>query len=99
MQHARPIADRCEGAANPDGRIVFADINPACEAAYGLPREQVIGRTAADILGAEAAEVPMRLLLECLRTGQPQHYVARRILNGRTTTIDVMFVLVPEMAD
>jgi PAS domain S-box-containing protein len=84
---------------SPDGRSVFADINPACEAAYGLPREQVIGRTAADILGAEAAEVPMRLLLECLRTGQPQHYVARRILNGRTTTIDVMFVLVPEMAD
>ena len=41
----------------------------------------------------------MRLLRECLRTGQPQHYVARRTLNGRTTTIDVMFVLVPEMAD
>ena len=84
---------------SPDGSSVFADINPACEAAYGLPRDEVIGRTAAEILGPEAAELPMRLLRECLRTGQPQHYVARRTLNGRTTTIDVMFVLVPEMAD
>jgi len=84
---------------SPDGSSVFADINPACEAAYGLPRDQVIGRTAADILGLEAAELPMRLLRECLRTGQPQHYLARRSLNGRTTTIDVLFVLVPEMTD
>ncbi len=84
---------------SPDGSSVFADINPACEAAYGLPRDQVIGRTAAEILGPEAAELPMRLLRKCLQTGQPQHYVARRTLNGRTTTIDVMFVLVPEMAD
>jgi PAS domain S-box-containing protein len=83
----------------PDGSSVFADINPACEAAYGLRRDQVIGRTASDILGPEAAELPTRLLRECLRTGQPQHYMARRTLNGRTTTIDVLFVLVPEMTD
>jgi len=69
---------------SPDGSSVFADINPACEAAYGLRRDQVIGRTAAEILGPEAAELPMRLLRECLRTGQPQHYVARRTLNGLT---------------
>ena len=41
----------------------------------------------------------MHHLRECLRTGQPQHYVARRTMAGRTTTIDVMFVLVPEVAD
>ncbi|HEX4172681.1 MAG TPA: PAS domain S-box protein [Acetobacteraceae bacterium] len=84
---------------SPDGRSVYADINPACEAAYGLRREQVIGRTAAEVLGAEAAELPMRLLRECLRTGRSQRYVARRTNNGRTTTVDVMFVLVPQMRD
>jgi PAS domain S-box-containing protein len=78
-----------------DGRIVYADINPACEAAYGLPREQVVGRTAEEVLGCEAAQVPLHYLHECLRTGQPQRYEARRTMAGRTTTIDVMFVLVP----
>ena len=85
--------------ASPDGRIVYADINPACEAAYGLPREQVVGRTVEEILGVEAAQIPLHHLRECLRTGQPQHYVARRTLAGRTSTIDVMFVLVPGEAE
>ena len=85
--------------ATPDGRIVYADINPTSEAAYGLPREQVIGRTVEDVLGVEAAQIPMHHLRECLRTGQPQHYVARRTMAGRTTSIDVMFVLVPEVAE
>jgi PAS domain S-box-containing protein len=84
--------------ATPDGRIAFADINPTSETAYGLPREQVIGRTAEDILGVEAARIPLHHFRECLRTGQPQRYVARRTLGGRTTTIDVMCVLVPEVA-
>ena len=85
--------------ATPDGRIVYADINPTCEAAYGLPRDQVVGRTVEEVLGVEAAQIPLHHLRECLRTGQPQHYVARRTMAGRTTTIDVMFVLVPEVAE
>jgi PAS domain S-box-containing protein len=85
--------------ASPDGRIVYADINPACEAAYELPREQAVGRTVEEILGLEAAQIPLHHLRECLRTGQPQHYVARRTLAGRTSTIDVMFVLVPGEAE
>ena len=85
--------------ATPDGRIVYADINPTSEAAYGLPREQVVGRTVEEVLGVEAAQIPLHHLRECLRTGQPQHYVARRTMAGRTTTIDVMFVLVPEVAE
>ncbi len=84
--------------ATPDGRIVYADINPTSEVAYGLPRDQVIGRTVEEILGVEAARIPLHHLRECLRTGQPQRYVARRTLAGRTTTIDVMCVLVPEVA-
>ncbi len=82
----------------PDGRIVYADINPASEIAYGMSRDEAVGRTVEDVLGVEQARVPMAHLRECLRTGQPQHYVARRSLAGRTTTIDVMFVLVPEVA-
>jgi PAS domain S-box-containing protein len=82
----------------PDGHIVYADINPTSEIAYGLSRDDVVGRTVEEVLGVEQARVPMAHLRECLRTGQPQHYVARRSLADRTTTIDVMFVLVPEVA-
>jgi PAS domain S-box-containing protein len=85
--------------ASRDGRVVYADINPACESAYGMKREQVVGRTFEDILGSEAAQIPLHHLRECLRTGQPQHYVARRTLAGQTSTIDVMFVLVPGEAE
>jgi PAS domain S-box-containing protein len=82
--------------ALPDGRFVFADLNPASEKAYGLPRDQVVGRTVEEILGAEQAGVPLHYFRECLRTGEPQGYVARRTMAGRTTSIDVMFVLVPQ---
>ncbi|MGA3397781.1 MAG: PAS domain S-box protein [Acetobacteraceae bacterium] len=84
--------------ALPDGSFVFADLNPTSEAAYGLPRDQVVGRKVEDILGAEPARVPLHYLRECLRTGEPQRYVVRRTMAGRTRTIDVMFVLVPQQA-
>ena len=71
--------------ALPDGRFVFADLNPTSEAAYGLPRDQVVGRTVEEILGAEQAGVPLHYFRECLRTGEPQRYVARRTMAGRTT--------------
>ena len=83
----------------PDGRIVYADLNPTCELAYGLPREQVVGHTVEQVLGHEAAQVPQHYFRECLRTGKPQRYVARRSMAGQTRTIDVMFVLVPAQTD
>ena len=83
----------------PDGRIVYADINPTCEVGYGFKRDEVVGRTVEDVLGEEQARIPMHHLRECLRTGQTQRYVARRDMGGRTTTIDVMFVLVPEVSE
>jgi PAS domain S-box-containing protein len=85
--------------ARPDGRFVYADINPACEAAYGMPRREVVGRTPEEVLGVEAAQIPMHYLRECLRTSQSQRYVARRTMAEKTTTIDVMFVLVPGEAE
>jgi PAS domain S-box-containing protein len=85
--------------AAPDGRFVYVDVNPTSEVAYGLPRNQVVGRTVQDILGQEQARVPVQCLRECIRTGAPQRYVAHRTLAGRTTTIDVMFVPVPRHDD
>jgi PAS domain S-box-containing protein len=85
--------------SEPDGSFVYVDLNPACQRAYGLPREQVIGRRVQDILGEAQAEVPLRHLRECVRTGEPQRYLARRTLDGRTRTIDVVFVPVPMETD
>src|SRR6185437_12487962 len=62
--------------ATADGRFVYVDLNPTCEAAYGLPRERVIGRRLEEVLGEEAAQVPLHHLREALRTGAPQRYVA-----------------------
>ncbi|HEY1931100.1 MAG TPA: PAS domain S-box protein [Acetobacteraceae bacterium] len=82
-----------------DGRFVYVDLNPASEAAYGLPRARVAGHTVEEILGVEAAQVPLHHLRECVRTGEPQRYVAQRTMAGRTSTIDVMFVLVPALTE
>ena len=79
----------------PDGHFVYVDLNPTCEAAYGLTRAQVIGQRLEDVLGREAAQTPLHHLRECARTGALQRYVARRTMAGRTRTIDVMLVLVP----
>jgi PAS domain S-box-containing protein len=83
----------------PDGRAVYEDMNKTCEEAYGKSRDEVIGRTVEEVLGAEAAVIPMRLLRECVRTARPQRYLAERTLSGRTRTIDVMFVLVPDASE
>jgi PAS domain S-box-containing protein len=79
----------------PDGQFIYADINPTCEVAYGLSRQQVIGRTVEEILGHEAAQLPIAHFRECLRTGQPQRYATHRTMAGATRTIDVISALVP----
>jgi PAS domain S-box-containing protein len=79
----------------PDGRFIYVDINPTCEVAYGLPRDQVIGRTVEHILGHDAAQLPIAHFRECLRTGKPQRYVTQRTMAGTTRTIDVISALVP----
>jgi PAS domain S-box-containing protein len=85
--------------ATPDGKFVFADLNPTCEAAYGLTRDQVVGHTVEEVLGHEAAQLPLYHLRECLRTGEPQRYIAQRRMAGRTRTIDVVFVPVPGQSE
>jgi PAS domain S-box-containing protein len=82
--------------ATTDGMFVYEDLNPATERAYGLKRDQVIGRRLEEVLGVEPAQLPLGHMRACLRTGENQRYIARRTMAGVTRTIDVMFVLVPE---
>ncbi|MBV9862344.1 MAG: PAS domain-containing protein [Alphaproteobacteria bacterium] len=78
-----------------DGRILYEDLNPTTEAAYGLPRSEVIGRSVEEVLGTEQAQIPLHHLRECLRSGEMQRYTARRLMAGVTRTIDVVMVPVP----
>jgi PAS domain S-box-containing protein len=82
--------------ATADGRFVYTDLNRATERAYGLRYDQVVGRALEEILGPQQAELPLRLMRECIRTGENQRYSARRTMAGVTRSIDVMFVRVPE---
>jgi PAS domain S-box-containing protein len=82
-----------------DGRFIYEDMNRATEIAYGLAREQVIGRPLEEILGIEPAQLPLRLMRDCIATGQNQRYTAQRSMAGVTRSIDVMFVRVPERQD
>lgn len=85
--------------ATADGRFVYADLNRATERAYGLSYHQVVGRTVEEVLGPEQAELPLRLMRACIRTGEIQRYAAGRTMAGITRSIDVMFVRVPEQLD
>ncbi len=85
--------------ATPDGRFIYEDLNKATERGYGLPREQVVGRTVEEILGVEQAQLPISLFRACVRTGENQRYTAHRTMAGVTRTIDVMFARVPEKHD
>ena len=46
--------------ATQDGRFLYEDLNRETERAYGLSRDQVIGRPLEEILGAEQAQLPLR---------------------------------------
>ncbi len=85
--------------ATADGRFVYADLNHATEKAYGLPYDQIVGRTVEEILGVEQAQLPLRMMRACIASGENQRYTATRTLAGVTRSIDVMFVRVPEQRD
>jgi PAS domain S-box-containing protein len=85
--------------ATEDGRFIYEDLNRATERAYGLGLDQVIGRRLEEILGSEPAQLPLRHMRACIRTGENQRYTARRTMAGVARTIDVMFVRVPEKHD
>src|SRR2546430_12871332 len=53
--------------ARKDGAFVYEDMNPATERAYGLTRDQVIGRRLEEVLGVEPAQLPLRHRRACAR--------------------------------
>ncbi len=81
------------------GRFIYVDLNYATERAYGLRYDEVVGRTVEEILGPQQAELPLRLMRACIRTGENQRYTAQRTMAGVTRSIDVMFVRVREPLD
>jgi len=62
-------------------------LNHATEKAYGLPYEQIVGRTVEEILGVEQAQLPLERMRVCIATGENQRYTARRTLAGVTRSI------------
>jgi PAS domain S-box-containing protein len=85
--------------ATKDGHFVYEDLNRATERGYGLSRDRVLGRRPEEILGEEAARLPLSHMRRCIETGENQHYTARRTMAGVTRAIDVMFVRVRERDD
>jgi PAS domain S-box-containing protein len=61
-----------------EDRFVFEDVNPAGARLYGLSREQIIGRTPADLDSENAGESINRHARMALRTGGPVTYELSR---------------------
>ncbi len=59
--------------ALPDGRFCYEEVNPATLRLYGKTREEVIGFTTDEVLGARAAEINGHLRA-ALAAGVPYHY-------------------------
>jgi len=68
---------------NADGRLVFEEVNPAGAELYGLLREHIIGRTAAEIDSAEGAESINRNARLALQSGKTVTYQVNRPIGSR----------------
>ncbi len=66
-----------------DDQLIFEDVNPAGAQLYALPREHIIGRTAADIDSEEGAESINRNGRMALRSGKPVTYEVNRTIGSR----------------
>ncbi len=74
----------------PDGLLVYADLNAAAEALYGLGRAAVRGRRPSDLVDADTADAMRREALACLETGETGRYEAeRRFVDGRPIVLNV----------
>ena len=64
-----------------DGDVFrYQEANPSALELFGLPREEVIGRTVEEVLGAEGGAVVVGHILACLAEGRPLRY--ERMHNG-----------------
>ncbi|HYE00346.1 MAG TPA: PAS domain-containing protein, partial [Alphaproteobacteria bacterium] len=55
----------------PEGRFVYVDVNPAGEAHVGLRRDEMVGRTAADLFEPATAELMESSHRACAVAGRP----------------------------
>ena len=67
----------------PDDRLLFEDVNPAGAALYGLFREQILGRTVAEIDSEEGAENIDRNARMALRSNTIVTYEVNRPIGSR----------------
>jgi PAS domain S-box-containing protein len=74
-----------------DGEFQYDEINPATLKLYGKTREEVIGRTIAELFSASAAAELTGNLTEALRRGEPYRYVRKQ--SG--TTIEAIATPIP----
>jgi PAS domain S-box-containing protein len=77
-------------ALRDDGSFQYDEINPATLRLYGKSRDEVIGRTIEDVLGAQTAAELNVYLSESLRRDAPQRYLRRqggRIVEATATPI------------
>ncbi|NUQ73188.1 MAG: PAS domain S-box protein [Polyangiaceae bacterium] len=58
-------------AVTPDGRLVYEAWNPTCEAATGLPKESVLGRSPEECMPPDVAEVLTASFRRCEQAGAP----------------------------
>jgi PAS domain S-box-containing protein len=58
----------------PAGQFIYEDVNPATLQLYGLARDEVIGRTLAEVHEPERATKIAQELTAALATGKPVHY-------------------------
>jgi PAS domain S-box-containing protein len=66
-----------------DDQLVFEEVNPAGAELYGLSREHIIGRSAADIDSHEGAESIDRHARMALSSGKPVTYEVNRPIGSR----------------
>ena len=74
------------------GPFYFAEINAATLELYGMTREQVLGRTTTQVLGAPAARMIDTHLAYCLQSRSPQRYEraqGKRTIEALATPVPV----------
>ncbi len=85
----------CVMVETADGRFLYEEINPALARLYNKLRDQVIGLSTVEILGATLAALVDRHLSECLRTGLPTRYVRQHA----NSVLEVIVAQVPGSGD
>ncbi len=80
-------------SANPGGRFVYDEVNPAVLRLYGKTREEVIGHSTEEVFGADAPAVNLHLA-RCLASSGPYRYTHK----FRGAVVEAVGTAVPRQA-